>query len=623
MANINAYVQTFAGGEFGSAMSARVAIDAYQASCELSENWFPKAQGPLDRRPPLEYVDSFVNSDKKGTMKGFEFDIDQNYLLILVEEELFFILNDGMLTVPNISATISNGTFSNFTGWTDNSESGADADAANGFLNLTSNGAALAIARTTFTVSEANTVHILKFDVENGPVNLRIGTSAGGGELLKVRELRRGHHRLEFLPTTAATHHIQFWHDHSESTKLIDNVAFVTDDQFLLPTPWAEDDLRGVFTSQDGDRLFMFHRNYASRILERRGHRSWSLIYFEPDDGPFEPGISTITMGADSRAGDVTLTADNDIFVADDERRLIRITHPGQYVKRVVNDDGYQTGSIKVSGIGADRAFRVNVTGTFTGTVTLERSVGNENDFAKVITLTASTLNIYNDSQELAAAAASGGSTSDAVLLTAGNGAASIARFDNQTVFYRLAVYPGEWVSGTVTLEMTVNSGSQSGIARITQFVSGTQVAAEVIEPFSRTGPSDVWDISSWNDTEEWPNVVAFAHGRLWPFRRREIWSSVSDDYFSFEDGTDADKSIHLTLRSKSAEGVRWARELDFLCIGTRNEEYVIRSTSPSEPVGPTTAEPTLQGEEGGDLIEATVGGDSIIYVHRDRKSVV
>jgi len=71
-------------------------------------------------------------------------------------------------------------------------------------------------------------------------------------------------------------------------------------------------------------------------------------------------------------------------------------------------------------------------------------------------------------------------------------------------------------------------------------------------------------------------------------------------------------------LRSKSAEGVRWARELDFLCIGTRNEEYVIRSTSAAEPVGPTTAEPTLQGEEGGALIAASVGGDSIIYVHRN-----
>jgi hypothetical protein len=101
------------------------------------------------------------------------------------------------------------------------------------------------------------------------------------------------------------------------------------------------------------------------------------------------------------------------------------------------------------------------------------------------------------------------------------------------------------------------------------------------------------------------------------------VWSSVSDDYFSFDDGTEADRSIQFTLRSKSAEGVRWARELDFLCIGTRNEEYVIRSTSAAEPVGPTTAEPTLQGEEGGAGIEAVIGGDSILFGHRNLRRLM
>ena len=266
MSNINAYVQTFSGGEFGAAMSARANIDAYQASCELAENWFNRAQGPLDRRPPLQYIDSFEDSTLKGILKGFEFDVGQNYPLLLVDMKMHFYLNDGVLTVPAVTATIANGTFSNFAGWTDSSDSGASAFASNGYMNLTSNGISFARARTTFTVNEANVEHILVFDVEHGPVALRIGTFAGDDSLLSETELRRGRHQLAFTPTATGTTHIQFWHD-DESNRLVDNISFFTATNFTLPTPWPELDLRGIFTAQDGDRLWMMHRNHASRIL--------------------------------------------------------------------------------------------------------------------------------------------------------------------------------------------------------------------------------------------------------------------------------------------------------------------------------------------------------------------
>lgn len=621
MSNVNAYIQTFAGGEFGDAMSARVNIDSYQASCELSENWFNRAQGPIDRRPPLQYIDSFQDSTKKGVLKGFEFDAGQNYPLIIVDGTMYFYLNDGILDIPVVTATIPNGTFTNFTSWTDNSESGASANAGSGFLNLLSDGCAESKARTTFTVNQANTIHVLVFDVENGPIKLRIGTSAGSGNLLEELELRRGHHRLSFTPTSTGTHHLQFSFDALDGAANIDSVSFLTGTIFSLPTPWTEADLRGVFTAQDGDRLWMFHRNYAPRLLERRDHRSWSLIYFEPDDGPFDAGPDSVAMSVSARSGGIVVTTANAQFVPEDYRRLIRVTHPGQYVRKAVNEAGLISDSIKVSGIGADRAFSVVITGTFVGTITLERSVGNENAFSKVITFTGTSNQTYNDSY-ITTDSAAGGSTSDTVYNASNVGAAK-GRLDNQTVFYRLSVYAAQWTSGTAVLELSVNSGSQTGVGRIVIYTSATQVSVQVLKPFARTGASNIWDIGAWTDTNEHPNVIAFAHGRLWAFRRRQAWSSSPDDYFSFQDGINADNSVQLTLRSKSAEGVRWARELDFLCVGTRNEEYVLRSTSPNEAISPTTTEPTLQGEEGGALIEATVGGDSIVYVHRNGRRVM
>ena len=626
MANVNSYIQTFAGGEFGAAMSARVAIDSYQASCELMENWFMLAQGPMQRRPSLEYIGSFSDSLSKGVLKGFEFDLDQNYLLLVQNPNMYFYLNDGIIDIDTVTGQIANGTFTNFTGWSDNSESGASASAVSGQLNLASNGAAKAIARTTFTVNEADLTHIIAFDVLNGPVNIKIGTSAGDGSLMKWSDLRTGHHRLEFTPASTGTCYVELSQNFNQANKLVDNVQIVTGGGFLtMPVPWIEADLRGVFTAQDGDRLYMFHRNYASRVLERRGHRSWSLIYFEPDDGPVDPGDDAIMLTPSAQYGTCTLTASEDYFKSSDERRLIRLTQQGQYTRKIAIRSNVYGDAIKVSGIGVNRNFSVAVSGTFTATVTLERSVGNLNDFAKVITVTAATSQTYNDSYNTSDDSGAG-STSDDVYNASGN---SDGHMDNQTVFYRWAVRTADYSTGSIVMELSTQSGSQTGVARILGVTNGTTATVEVLKNFARASQTEVWDIGSWNDVDEWPNVVAFAHGRLWPFRRRNVFASVSDDYFSFDDGvpdntvSNADRAIAINLRSKSAEGVRWARELDFLCVGTRNEEYVIRSTSAAEPIGPSTVEPTLQGEEGGAPVEAVIGGDSIVFIHRNQKRVM
>src|SRR5262245_30613003 len=111
MANVNAYVQTFSGGELGDAMVARVGVDAYQAASQLVENWFMQAQGPMSRRPSLAFIAAFADASKKQIIKKFEFDVGQNYLLTLEDFKIRFFINDAQLTTDAITATISNGSF--------------------------------------------------------------------------------------------------------------------------------------------------------------------------------------------------------------------------------------------------------------------------------------------------------------------------------------------------------------------------------------------------------------------------------------------------------------------------------------------------------------------------------
>jgi hypothetical protein len=618
MANQNAFLQTFAGGEFGDAMSARVGIESYQSSCELMENWFCQAQGPMSRRPALEHIASFVDHDDKGVLKSFQFDVGQNYVLQLTDQRIDLLINDGRITIPTTTAAVSNGTFSNFTGWTDNSDSGASAGASGGVMTLTSGAERRAAkARTTFAINQNNTLHVLAFDVVNGPVNLRLGSSAGGEQFASFLELRTGHHRLSFTPTSG-TGHIEFW-SADEAVRRVDNVAFVNGPTFHVPAPWAEADMRGIYTAQDGDRLFMFHRDYAPRVLERRAHQSWSLIYFEPNDGPFDIGDDSITMAPSARTGEVTITASRNYFAATDVRRLLRLTQNGQSASIAASSDIVFSEPIKVSGVGIDRSFNLEITGTWVGTIKLQRSIGNTNDFVTVLSYTGNISALYNDSWS-AVTIPGAGTDQDLYDVTSDN---TPAHMDNIVAYYRLAVTEGSHISGTMNGALTYIGGSTVGLARIIGFTNATTVTAEVIEHFARTGATDIWDIGAWVSTEEWPNVVAFSSGRLWTARRRRLWASVVDDFFSFEDGVDADRAIDIILRSKSAEGVRWMRHLDFLAVGTANEEYIMRSGSASEPISPNSIDAALMSEEGGAGIEAQIGGDSILYVHRSLRRVL
>jgi hypothetical protein len=620
MANVNAFIQTFSGGEFGDAMSARVGIEAYQSSCEVMENWFPSAQGPMTRRPSLGYIDSFTNSDLKGILKSFQFDVNQNYLLLITSSGIEFFLNDGKLNTDEITATLPNGTFSNFTSWSDASDSGSSADATGGVMRMLSNGASQSKARTSFTVNEIGDTHVLRFEVLHGPVNLRIGSSAGGSQFLDEMELRTGTHFMSFVPT-GATCHIEFWFK-EDGAKYLDNMSILSGPSYIIPTQWAEEDLRGIYGGQDGDRLFLCHRDYRNRVLERRAHRSWSLIYFEPDDGPFDEGDGTIQMSVSERTGEITVTASRAYFQSSDLRRLLRITHPGQYTKMVANSDAVYGEPVKVVGVGRDRSFSIALTGTWTGTVTLERSVGNLNQFTAVLNYTANEAVTYNDSFDDADAETAG--THDDALRDATDDDVD-GIMNNQTIYYRFVVLPGNWTSGTVTATITYKGGGSTvGVARLTNILSTTQANANVIEHFSKVGASDVWDIGCWGfDGSEHPNVVAFSSGRLWLARRRRLWASAPDDYFSFQDGSNDDHSIDITIRSRSNEGIRWMRHLDFLCVGTRNEEYVIRPGTVAEPISPSNTDPGLMSEEGGLGIEAQVGGDSIIFIHRSGRRVM
>ena len=606
MTKINAPLLSFTGGAIGELMAARLNVESYLTASSIMDNWMPYAQGPMRRRPPLEHVDGFPVPGKVGALFGFKFSISQNYAILANNGVFYFWINGGQLDIEAVTATIENGDFTlGGTGWTDTSETGSTAVAIGQEMVLQGDGANESSVEQSVTITETSATHILKFDVLHGPVNLRIGTSTSGTDILDFMTLDRGTHQIEFVPGVSPVF-ISWWHTDS-ADRIIDNISIMGAGPFTLAHPYADADLAEVQTDQEGDQVWFVREGYPTRVLERRGHRSWSLIYFEPPDGPFN-NFNTdlkLTIKPDASLGPVQLTASKDLFTADDVRQLYELTFEGQYVEEKAAAENYYTRSVTIFGVGAtSRTFDIEVSGTFVGTVTLERSIGNENDFEPVLVgavgpkfTTASGPLTVNDTADI----------------------------DNFTAFYRLAIYPGDYTSGTITMKLVHDGGSQKGVVRITNVVSATIANGEALTPLGIfvAGGTDLWKRGRWSANQGFPSVVAFGYGRLWLARNLNLWSSVSDDFFSFQGGADTNLSIDARVNSRTSDGVRWMAFLDFLTVGTRAEEFVVLSANPTDPIGPDSIQILLQSEEGGARVPSQTGGGSVLYVHKSRRRLM
>lgn len=739
MAAANPPIVSFSGGIIGKRLHNRVDVETYPKAAEIMTNFRPDPQGTMSRRPPLEYIDSFTNHNRKGYCFPFVFDTTQSYLVLGTSDGFDFFIDDGRITTDSVTATIADGGFaiayadycdiagasgsitasstnganvvanlydessatywqSDATGtqtltfdiasaqtlydfwisarnssgthaptaftlkgsatgawageevtifttsglaawsanekrkfrvttpgsyryyrltmtakasgsgsyeiseislwhspWLDNSAGTGSVNITGGKCYLDSDGSVSAIVEQRVAIAETGSTHILKFTVDHGPVSLTIGTNSGLGydDVLALRDLGTGTHWISFVPNVA-TVYVSFYHD-ANAGRIIDNVSIVSGTQYRITHPYTEAQLPNIKYDQIGDRLYLCHSDVAPYVLERRGHRSWSMVKFLPDDGPFEDLNTTAAqISASATTGEVTITASDYIFISNDVGRLISLTYAGQLQSVVAASDDVYTEAIKITGIGsASRSFRITISGTFSGTVTLQESSGNANNFSDNRTYTAPTDVNFFDNR------------------------------DNQTWFYRLAIKPGNYTSGTVTMQVSYGGGSTVGVVRIIAVASGTSVTAEVLEPLAYTGAVKTWKMGAWNSVDGWPAAVSGAFGRLWFGRGITIWGSVSDDFSSFEEGEPDDRAVSRRLTAASSRGIRWLASMAHLCIGTKTAEHIGLGNTSSEPISNANFKTLPGSTEGCADLQPVRAGDAIVYVHRNLRQVM
>lgn len=568
---------------------SRIDLKRTGLSAETQTNWMPRVLGSMMLRPGLEYIGETKSSQTAKFLK-FVFATGDHTLVELTDSLLRVWDSHVLITRPAVTAAITNGEFtSNVTGWTDSDESGAtSAWLAGGYLSLLGTGINSAIRDQQVTVNEVGTEHGLAIIVSRGTVTLRVGSTSGGAEFLSDTVLREGYHSISVTPT--GDMHIRL-SSAGSYVSLVDSIAVEAAGVMEIVSPWPEANLQDIRYDQSGDVIFCACKDYQQRRIERQADRSWSVVKYVVDDGPFKvinTGPTRLTPSGLS--GDITIASDNDLFTSGNVGGLFQLSSNGQQVAASLSAQDTWSDNIRVTGVGASqRQFSITLTGTWTATVTLQRSVGEPGDWNDVKNYTVNATDNYNDG------------------------------LDNQIIYYRVGIKTGDYTSGTVVEDINYTNGSITGTVRITAYTDAQNVSASVLVSLGGTASTDDWSEGEWSDRRGWPTSVVLHDGRLWWAGKDKIYGSVSDGFSSFDSEVEGDSGpISRSIGSGPVDVINWLVSTSHLLVGADGSELVARSSSLDEPLTPSNFGLKPVETLGSTNMEAVKVGTSTVFVQRN-----
>ena len=591
MPKSNAAILAFNRGIVSRNALARVDVDRIRLSAETMTNWLPKTQGSMFLRPGFEYLGS-SRSDAFAIDIPFVAATEDTALIELADGKMRVRVDDTLISRASVTTTVTTSNFASGTGWTEANTGGGDCTFGGSGLTLNAtNVGGLALCKQEVTCSGGNVGvrHALNINVTRGPVTFRCGSTEGGDEYISETSLRTGVHSLAFTPT--GNFWVQFQSDR-DINRIVASCAVASSGTMELDIPWSASDLPNVRWDQSADVVFIACDDYQQRRIERRAVDSWSLVKYQPDNGPFFSARSaTARLKVAQTYGNTTLTADKPFFKSTHVGALFRVFNQGVSQVYKLGADGAFSNPFRVTGIGYDasrnyndRDWNYTVTGTWAGTLRWQRSFDGEDQGFKAfpyqnasstIDITTNLGSTNNDDQD-----------------------------DNAIVWYKIGFEAGSYTSGTATVTISYDGSGGWGVCRVTAVNSATEAAVEVLDRFNSTQYSDNWVEGIWSDRRGWPSGVALHKGRLWWFGKSRFIGSVSDDYENFDPEFEGDAGpINRTLGSGPVDTINFALSLGRLSVGTAGSEYSIKSTSFDEPLTPQNtqaSDPSTQGSKAG-----------------------
>lgn len=454
-------------------------------------------------------------------------------------------------------------------------------------------------------VSDTGTEHSLAVNIERGPVTVRVGSSSGDDDYISEAALGTGYHNLSFTPESNFYITLQ-------SDAIVDRVVRslnIGDSGTVeIQTPWAASNLDDIRYDQSADVVYVDCNGVRPQKIERRGSgRSWSVVDYAPEDGPFLTSpSSSAKLSVSHFHGNTTLNSNIPVFRPSHVGSLIQIFHEGQGGQWILGGIDAKTDAIKVTGMSdtgletgtSERSITFTATGAFTGGIDIERSSdGPDVGFKKIST------NLGNVPD------------TGSFTITIND------QDDNISVWYRARM--DQWTSGAAVIDAVYSGGAVTGRARITGYNSNTDVDIEVLSRFSDTGISDNWQFGYWSQSRGYPTALQLHGGRLGHAQGGSMFLSASDNYESFDVGIEGDAApIIRTLGSGPVDTINYMVSVLRLLIGTAGAELSVRSSSLDEPLTPDNASAVPFSTQGSANLRAVKLDSRAVMVQRSKQRV-
>jgi hypothetical protein len=446
----------------------------------------------------------------------------------------------------------------------------------------------VAIAQTIVTTTDEDNAVSFKFTIERSGITLRVGTTSGAQDIVADALFAPGFHVVTFTPGVA-TYYMQF-EMKGVGNAVMRDFARLAPGILELETPWSAAVVSSIRHTQSLNTMWFAGGGEEVHVLERRGQTSWSLRPFLQLDGPFAPlNLSTTTLTPAARTGTTTVTASAPLFSTVDVGSIIRLTHSGQFETEDFDGVDQVTQAIEVTGIEAGRQFRVSVAGTFSGTVVLERSIGNEVNYSTFASYGAGTSVAVND------------------------------ELDNQVIYYRFRM--SAYTSGTATVSLQYSVGVTDGICRIHSVDADNEVTVDVIEPFGLASATALWNFGAWSGRSGHPDAVALYDGRLWAARNNAYWGSASDNFGSFDVGPLPNQAISRTFGGRMSD-TRWLLGAGRLLAGLSGGEYEISSNAFDEVLLPENVKSRVKTTKGSADANPVLVDDAALFISRSLERI-
>jgi hypothetical protein len=595
MAKGNLPITNFNAGIVSKLALSRIDVSRLKFAAEIQDNFVPRTVGPMALRSGLEYIDD-TKSDLRTYPIPFVFSHNDTAIVELVSSVMRVRVNDTVITRVAVSTVISDPTFTTGSGWTSYTTGGGATVIAGGVLALESYpvGSYSAVEQTVaISFADQAKEHALRITVITGPMGFHIGSASDAKDIFPHTELGVGIHSIAFTPNVG-TIYIRFESSQQiaiEATGCNIESAGVME----ISIPWATGDLANLSTAQSGDVIYVAHEGYQQRKIERRSTTSWSLVIYEPIDGPFQisPSENAIITPS-ATTGDITLASDKSFFTTNQIGSLLRIFSNNQQITTSLGGSDTFSDTIRVTGVGGSRTFTYAVSGTWTGTLTLQRSSDSATGgFEDVTTFAANTSSSLNDG------------------------------FDNSIIWYRIGFKTGDYGSGTAVINLNYPSGGGAGYVRITDVSSGTAASAAVLFNLKSTVGTRDWEEGEWSDKNGWPSSVALFQGRLWWFGQDKIWGSISDAFESFDANFVGDAGpIDRSIGYGPVEVINWALPLQRMILGLQSSEAELKSSQFDEPLTPTNFAIGDCSTQGSARVQAVKMDRRGIFVQQSKRKV-